>query len=396
MSNMNYGGRKAIWVICGAVVLWTLGARAAVVPPDPDNAALVYYQALLLRPESDTSVSVMLSDVLRGAEPDQQVRQYLRDCQKMLELAEAAAQIPHCNWGIRYSQGHGLSSQLMVELRSLAHLLYADARLVATDGDYRTALNRCLTIRRLAAHIGDDTQLTYALSLAIHGIAGLGIRDVLGSMPPDAHTLTWLQGQLAAVRGAPRSPARALEMDFAIVLEAMRTDTDFLAWFRDQLAENAEDPAEVQNLTDEELLAPAQERYANFLNSALRVMDGEMPYEQKYAELEALTDRLWEESRSDWAAIILALRCGHMLADCYGGQVLQAAGSNALKAAIEIYLAMAETGQLPDTLPDHLPKDPFSGEDFEYETTEDGFVLRCRVKAVNAPRVEQYEFKVQR
>ena len=56
---------------------------------------------------------------------------------------------------------------------------------------------------------------------------------------------------------------------------------------------------------------------------------------------------------------------------------------------------MAETGQLPKTLPIHVPTDPYSSKNFEYEITEEGFVLRCRVKPVNESEVKQYEFKVQ-
>jgi hypothetical protein len=61
---------------------------------------------------------------------------------------------------------------------------------------------------------------------------------------------------------------------------------------------------------------------------------------------------------------------------------------------------------LPETLPDYLPKDPFSGQDFEYEITEKGFVLRCRAKDILASQlvwppgtpqdvVHEYEFELQ-
>lgn len=84
---------------------------------------------------------------------------------------------------------------------------------------------------------------------------------------------------------------------------------------------------------------------------------------------------------------------------------------NALKAAIEIYLIRAQKGNLPDSLLGGLPKDPFSGKDFEYETTDDGFILRCRARDIEAsPRkarpgqppeiisekFQEYEFKVKK
>jgi hypothetical protein len=49
---------------------------------------------------------------------------------------------------------------------------------------------------------------------------------------------------------------------------------------------------------------------------------------------------------------------------------------------------------LPESLPAGLPKDLFSGEDFEYEKTKDGFVLRSRRKDLDRDEIHQYEFKV--
>ena len=49
-----------------------------------------------------------------------------------------------------------------------------------------------------------------------------------------------------------------------------------------------------------------------------------------------------------------------------------------LKAAVELYLIMAKTGQLPEELPDDLPRDPYTGQNFLYKKNEDGFSLGCR------------------
>jgi len=70
--------------------------------------------------------------------------------------------------------------------------------------------------------------------------------------------------------------------------------------------------------------------------------------------------------------------------------------ANALKAAIEVYLGFAKMGRLPDVLPPGLPKDLFSGKDFGYEKTKDGFVLRCRGKDLDKDEITQYEFKVKK
>jgi len=72
------------------------------------------------------------------------------------------------------------------------------------------------------------------------------------------------------------------------------------------------------------------------------------------------------------------------------------AHANAVKAAIEVMLRRGKAGRLPDAIPAGLPKDPFSGKDFEYEKTGEGFIFRCRGKDLNRDEIHQYEFKVKK
>jgi hypothetical protein len=380
------------------MLLWTLGAHAAALPPDPNNAALLYYQALLLRREPDDATEARLREVCRGSKPDEKVRQYLKLCEQTIELADAAAQIPECDWVARYSLGHTLNVEIIVgKIRSLARLLEASAIVLAADEDYRAALGRSLTIRRLARHIGDDRFDVYVNSVLVDSQSLLAIRHVLGNMPPDAETLAWLKNRLATVPGAPESLARAMEMEFELTLQWLRTDVKTLTWLRGELGESARDrraEEEIRSLTDEEVVARVREGYAEFLKSALGALRSDMPYEKTYAEIQTLIDRLNEQAGRN-PAIIIAIRSNaEDVRRAYPYQIRHRAYFNMVKSAIEIYLAMAKTGQLPATLPDGLPKDPYSGQDFEYETTEDGFVLRCRGKPVDERKVQEYEFKV--
>lgn len=57
----------------------------------------------------------------------------------------------------------------------------------------------------------------------------------------------------------------------------------------------------------------------------------------------------------------------------------------------------ARTGQLPQTLPTDLLKDPYSDEDFEYQVTERGFILRCHAVFAGQTlhgELPQFEFQV--
>jgi hypothetical protein len=453
MSNININTKKTIFCVYGIIVLWLMGAhvtafgqtktkaskdtnleldslleqferdftaardqlaeeeyqkRGADIAswikdatlPSPDNAALLYYQAFLLRPEPNMTINEKINEVLRGAESDRQIRTYLGHCRKMIQLAEVASQIPQCTWGIWHPDGHEFSvGDLASEVRRLTFILEVDARTLAADGHYRAALARCLTIRRLARHVGDDTVLLYSISRSHDRMSQRAIQYVLGVMSQDAHLLMWLRGQLAAVQGAPSSLAKMLQMDFESVLYGLRANAELLGKVRNQLAEDAESEQareKAQNLTDEELLSRAREPYARFLDSILRVIDSDIPYEDKCAEIQSLTKKLKEEYSSDPAAeyVIFWSEVDGMVQH-YKIHVRDAAYFNALKAAVEVYLVLAKTGQLPKKLPDGLPKDPFTGRNFIYEITDEGFALRCQGEEFQKGRIRRmFEFKV--
>jgi len=121
-----------------------------------------------------------------------------------------------------------------------------------------------------------------------------------------------------------------------------------------------------------------------------------MPYPQKYSELQELAEELTYKTYYGGDPIrIISFYMLTNVVEQHDIYVRSVAYFNAIRAAIEIFLIKAETGQLPDALQDDLPKDPFSGQDFEYEVTEEGFSLRCWEKEISENRVWQYEFKVQ-
>ena len=78
----------------------------------------------------------------------------------------------------------------------------------------------------------------------------------------------------------------------------------------------------------------------------------------------------------------------------YDFQVEQEAWINGIKTAVEVYLVLAKTGKLPEKLPDHLPKDPFTGKDFGYEITDEGFALRCAGEEFKKRKKSLLEFRV--
>jgi hypothetical protein len=383
-----------IYSIAVILVLWSLGVQAATLPPDPDNAALLYYQAFLLRPEPDFDTSQSINEVLGSGDANEKVRKYLNlsDVRDTIEITEAAAQLLKCDWGIQYSRGFWGSLPQLEHLRPLSYLLYADARVLAADEGYRAAFDRCLTMRRFAGHVGDDLLISYMLSLEIDRLAHRCTQDVLASMPPDTDILTWLRGQLVVVRDVMPSFIRALEMDFELGIESLRINPEHVESLKKHLAEKAEDENtrnRILSLTDEELIVLFRELYEEFFNSIFHVMDNEMTYEQKYLEIQRLTRKMEDKCSANYY-----VNTGQ-IAHHYNLRIRNETQFNALKAAIAIYLIKAETGKLPKTLPEGLPKDPYSNQDFGYEITEEGFTFHSQGEDFQGHAGRLLDFKVQ-
>ena len=179
----------------------------------------------------------------------------------------------------------------------------------------------------------------------------------------------------------------------------MRTNPSTLAHIRNLLVEGAKDEQakrNAQNLTDNQLLSRSRESFPHFIDSILRILDSEMAYDQKLAQMQGLVKKLKQSADTDPVVKCVVLVSGTegLIDQQYPYLVGCAAHNNGIKAAVEIYLVVAETGRLPEKLPAHLPKDPFTGRDFGYEVTDEGFALRCQGKEF--PRRKDLEFKVRK
>lgn len=363
-------------------------------PPNQGNAALLYYQAFLLRPETSQAIDYRMNS---GAEIDKEVRTYLGYCLPVIEIAEVASRMPKCIWGAWPERGLSLSG-FQSEVGKLRTILLVDAKTLAVDGHYPAALGRCLTVRRLARQLSEDPEL-YRLSTACDRQALATVRDVLGVMPPHVEILTWFRGQFAVVQGAPPSFAKELTAFAKAELNHIRTHPARLSKLKSLLVEKAENRQGKQNgltLTDEQILSRANEGLQRFIDSVLGIVDSEMNYEQKQDAMQRFINKLKEPDGTDPITrdIISEDNMGGLIDQWHSDQVMHQAYINSMKTALEVYLIVAKTGQLPDKLPDYLPKDPFTGRDFVYEKTDEGFALRCQGEEFLSGKNRWLEFKV--
>jgi len=155
----------------------------------PDIERQIYFYDMAL---SDELIEPY--EKVRDVDPNEKIREYLRSCGKAIRVAQAASEIPECDWGIQYSQGFSFFLPQLTEIRHLVFVLRADALLLAAEGDYRAAFERCLMMRQFARHVGNDANLLfYAVSKVVDGAVLNCIQFLLGYMKPGVDTLTWLK-----------------------------------------------------------------------------------------------------------------------------------------------------------------------------------------------------------
>jgi hypothetical protein len=241
-------------------------------------------------------------------------------------------------------------------------------------------------------------------------------------MPPDGQTLKWLRDELKKTQVPSFRPTAAF---------AKWRDMEMAEWpfydgqrpFERQWAlaqiKNEAERNEAAQLTDEQLLihllclqrarrdrqyglavpdpllAQARKQLDEFLASAVRVIEGELPYKDKQTKLQELESEV--QDRVKRCEPVALLQFAPMnLAVHHRHAVTNAVTFHCANAAVEVLIAQAETGQLPVTLPEGLPEDPFSGKSLGYERTEGGFVLRFDPEKVSELRFREFEFGAKR
>ncbi len=370
----------------------------AALPPDPDNAALLYYQAFLLVAQTDDRAMMdAVANVANGtAAPDEKVRDYVDKCRTAIDYAVTASSLEKCDWGLAYSRGFSAVLPHLGQGRSLARLVLADARILAADGNYRQALERCLTVYKLAGHFGDSVLVSVLVSAAITAQANKSVTAILDRMPADAGTLTWLKGQFAVAPIATLTINKSMTMEREVALEYLRPERaeDLVqalvesGGISEAIGMSAQ---ETRQAATEPALTRAREYYSKYMDSVFVVLDGQMSYVEARARLQELVKRAEQDAAKDPGVRLFRAGVPAIL-KMYDTQVRHKADFNALQAALEVYLVKAGTGRLPTSLPAAAPRDPYTGNSFKYEPAATGFVLRPGAADLEKNEVRAYWF----
>ena len=381
-------------VVC--VTLALLVSTAPLLAYPPDNAAVSYYLACLSY-RADPEMRDMLKDFIDGKiEVNDNIKQYIRSNRGAIKFTITAADVQNCDWGLDYSEGMSMVIPHLSHLRNLARLVTAEAKVAAAERNYELAIDRCLSVLKTSGHIGDDILISYLVAVAHDKMAKKCLQGILAEMPADLELLTGLKKDLAYVTGRAASARAAVNADARMFLADMRMEKaeEIQAMFAGDSGS-----AELEKLIPKRLSAADAEffeknraYFKNYVATFTSVQKSSMPYTKAYQKLKQLGEKAKKDAIKDSDATLTTL-VAPALHHVFNIEVRGKTFLNAIKAAIEIYIIKAKTGKLPDELPAGVPKDLFSGKDFQYEKTKTGFILRCRVKNLDKDEIHQYEFK---
>ncbi len=365
----------------------------------PDNAAILYYKAFMLMQEPANVDTEVMADFIDGKiKSNERIREHLEYSQPAMAILEDASRIEKCQWALDHSKGFDLPMPELSKARRAAFLLVTDAQKLTEDGNVKEAFSRCLTAHRMANHIGsDDLVISNLVGVAIHAKSDKTIRNILSRTSNSAEMLVWLRDKIATVSQKQSSLRTVLKAESEIAVREMRKER--IADIRDLVLDEGiwkklpADSLKKIKQGDEAFFEAGRTYYTDFIKVVQDILN--MPYPEAYRKLEELTQEAIKDASTNPGAVF-AVVFAPTLPKLLSQDTRYKTSNNALSCALGIYAHKAGAGELPDEIPADSPKDLFSGKDFEYEKTADGFVLRCRGRDLDKDEIYEYEFKVKK
>ncbi len=369
--------------------------------------------------------------------PRQEARDFLKNYERALRLAAAAAQRVRCDWEFPTPTIQTLYLLPMEEIqgfRELASLLSLQARLELAEGDYAKAVAAVRIGLTLARHVGQgDTLIQSLVGIAITAIMLNWVEEMMqvpGS-PNFYWPLTALPSSLIDIRDTVRTELNSYQRSFPLLFQAVRQplpaegvnrEVEEFTRILGQLGEKRGQPRK-QNLavqllklsaearqklqdqgrTKEELaLMPALqvvviylvEEYGRFQDDYLKGLN--LPSWQMWQEVQRQRRALLGKGPPDNPMIGLLLPALEKTQLAQLRLQLQIAGMRGAEA-LRLYAA-AHQGRPPEKWADlkevPLPINPFTGEglDSGYRLVEGKGVLEIKPQGPEAWWVRQYEW----
>jgi hypothetical protein len=346
---------------------------------------------------ADETMENALRDLLKGSiEVDEKIKKFVGKNRNAIDFAIDAANVPNCDWGLDYSQGISMVMLPLNSFRKMGRVILGEAEIFAGEGDYKAALEHCLSVKKMARHLSETPLVTFLVAVALDDMADNAIRDTMAAMPGDLEIFNWFRNQLVDLAGRPLSVKAAVSREKKITLVHMQLEK--VDEILEVLSDESLAPPAVRELwiervraADGQFFENNRDYYENWIADIQTAMD--LPYPQAYAKLTKLVAKPQKDATEDPNATLTSVFFP-ALHKVYNIKTRSETLSNAVRAAVEIYIIRAKTGRLPSMLPPSSPNDLFSGKDFEYEQTDTGFILRCQGRDLWKDKIHEYQFNV--
>ena len=369
-----------------AVAFFSIAVCAHCYPPD--NAAVLYYKAAVVF-EVDDEMADALSDLRQGnIELNDQIREFVEKNRRIIDTLTDASEIKNCDWGMDLLQGLEMDMPPLGALKKLAFLLVADAKILAADGKHKAAVDRCMSLYKMARHVNDRIFISYLVGIAIEAMTNNCLIQIMSDMPQDTEMLAYLKNRLVEIDSIPLSikPALVGEREAMLIFMTTERMEDVVRL----CGGNEEDNKRLLSL-DAEAIERNREYYREFVACTNAAFD--MPYLEGSTQLKDLEEKMEKDVKAE-PELILTGTLVPAIDRVFSLKTRIETHNNAVRTAVEVYMIEAKTGKLPDALPSGLLGDMFSGKPFQFEKTAEGFVLRCKGKDLSKDEVYEYKFKV--
>ena len=390
MKKLNID--KVKFIVC-AILIIGFSMRAFAYPPD--NAAVLYQKAFLSA-EIDKQTQRKLRDVIKGkANIDKTIREYVEKNRSAIDAMLDAADIAECDWGTDYSKGSSAIMPHLSEFRNMVYLILTDAKILAENGNYREAFSRCLTINKMPRHITGSFLIGNLVAISLNQVSYECLAGILSQGKAGIEELKQLRDNFQAFDNEIELLKECMHTEKQMILMEM-TKKRMKKLLADDSALGAIPEDIVKKIKDgnEEFYSESRNYFKQWMENLVSVFD--LDYDHAFKKIKELSDKPVRDTERGDAEAAFATLIAPALTKIYNNGIKAQSYSRATKAAIEIYLIKTKTGKLPAKLPEVSVKDPFSGKDFAYKLTEEGFVISCQGKDLLDNKVHEYEFKVKK
>jgi hypothetical protein len=337
-----------------------------------DNAALRYWIASALIPDSPTDVSTIRD--WQTVPLDENSAKVVEDCGKSLRYLHLGVQLPQCNWGLEYGEGPDLYLPYLNKNRELAQMACLRSRYEVQQGKSPAAMSDSCDVLTCARQTGQGGILI--CKLVQYRMEMWGIETIAGGLNrADADSLKRLTNHLDHLPGNDLlvdtlNAEKRLDIDWLIQhIKDAGPNTDLSQTFSVFEGEGAHPTKDdLQSLvnsaggTGDAVIQKLQD-LLTYCDQIASLVSAKLPmneFNEKYSVLRS------QNESNPFAALILPN--------------FRRAYEESIAAQTRIVLLRAATAVVeggPAALKNF--QDPVEHQPFEYEAQQDGFTLTSKI-----------------